>query len=85
MARQLRTRPPPQKDDAKGMKLTLIMCFLGLLTNVVTGCKTPSPTSEQRPISQTDRQVEERLRSIEQMMYRMDNKLDEISRKLPSR
>jgi hypothetical protein len=76
---------PPQQKGAKGMKLTIIMCLLGLLASLVTGCQTPGQTPEQRSTRQTDRQMEERLRSIEQMMGRMDNKLDEINRKLPNR
>ena len=67
------------------MKLTIIVCLLGLLASLVTGCQTSGQTPEQRPARQTDQQMEERLRSIEQTMWRMDNKLDEINRKLPNR
>ena len=78
-------KPPQQKGDAKGMKLTIMMCLLGLLASLVTGCKTASQTPEQRSTRQTDRQMEERLRSMEQMMWQMNGKLDEINRKLPNR
>jgi hypothetical protein len=74
----------PQQKGAKGMKLTIIMCLLGLLASLVLGCKTPGKTSDQRSTRETE-QMQQTLRSVEAMMYRMDNKLDAINRKLPDR
>ena len=77
-------KPPQQKGEAKAMKLTIIMCLLGLLASLVLGCKTTGKTPDQRSTRETE-QMQQTLRSIEAMMYRMDNKLDAINRKLPDR
>ncbi len=67
------------------MKLMILVCLLGTVACLTTGCQTSGQPTGQRPTGQGDKQIEEKLRSMEQMMWRMDHKLDEINQKLDRR